>query len=135
MNPKEKKVRERGRTAFNRVIDEAGGVYNYQEVANLLDLNEEAVLNLSAEGGLLSFAMNDVTVFPVWQFNKESVIKEVIDIVHLLDDDCGISKALFFLTYDEDLGKTPIEAIKQNNPEDMKIIHILVKQYYVQVAR
>jgi len=53
----------------------------------------------------------------------------------MLDTSSSVGIFHFFLTYDEDLGQTPINALKEGMPRHLKMLKILAAQFNQQIAR
>ena len=124
-----------GKNAFRKQIEESGGVYSTKEVSELLGISPSAVRMRLMRGQLLAIPFGGTTVFPVWQFDENGVIEHFLEIKATLSTSSPVGVVQFFLTYDEDLGHTPIEALKSGNPSQLELVKILAKQFNKQVAR
>lgn len=128
-------VKLRGQMAFRRQIEEAGGVLNTQQVAELLGITPGAVRKRLERGRLLAVPFGEGANYPVWQFDENGVIEHFADIMAMVNTTSPAGMVQFFLAYDEDMGKTPIDALKEGNPRDFEIVKILAQQFNQQVAR
>jgi hypothetical protein len=104
-------------------------------VAELLDISEGAVRKRLERGRLLGIPFGENTSFPVWQFDDNGVVEHFAEIMALVETSSPIGKFRFFLTFDEDLGQTPIDALKDGDPKLLEIVKILATQFNQQVAR
>jgi hypothetical protein len=125
----------RGQMAFREQIEEAGGVFTTQQVAQLLGITPSAVRKRLERGRLLAVPFGEGANYPVWQFDENGVIEHFADIMAMLNTTSPVGMVQFFLTYDEDIGQTPIDALKEGNPRDFEIVKILARQFNQQVAR
>lgn len=132
---KRARLKLQGQIAFRHQIEQAGGVYSTEEVAKLLNISSGAVRKRLERGRLLSVPIGEKASFPVWQFGEEGVVKHFPDIMSSLKTSSPIGVVQFFLTFDEDLGETPIEALKSGGAEKLELVKILAEQHYQQVAR
>jgi len=125
----------RGQIAFRQQIEDSGGVYTTQQVAELLGISPSAVRKRLERGRLLAIPFGEGSNFPVWQFDETGVLEHFAEIMAMLDTASSAGKARFFLAYDEDLQQTPIDALKAKDAEQLEIVRILAQQFNQQVAR
>ncbi|MBL1274980.1 MAG: hypothetical protein COB30_002735 [Ectothiorhodospiraceae bacterium] len=125
----------RGQVAFRQQVEDSGGVYTTQQVAQLLDTTPGAVRKRLERGRLLGIPFGENTSFPVWQFDDNGIVKHFADIMKLVNTSSSLGKFYFFLTYDEDLGQTSIDALKDNDLKKFEIVKILATQFNQQIAR
>ncbi|MEJ1362011.1 MAG: hypothetical protein RPU34_05705 [Candidatus Sedimenticola sp. (ex Thyasira tokunagai)] len=134
MNRKEVLI-ARGLMAFRQQIEDAGGVYTTQQVTELLGITPGDVRKRLERGRLLAVSMGEGTSYPVWQFDDKGVIERFADIMAMISTTSPVGMVQFFLTHDEDMGKTPVEALKGGDPKQLKMVKILAQQFNQQVAR
>ena len=128
-------MKSAGEIALNKQIDDSGGLFTTLQVATLLGINPSAVIKLLERGRLLSLPFGGSIGYPVWQFNENGVVENFVDIMAMLDTSSSVGIFHFFLTYDEDLGQTPINALKEGMPRHLKMLKILAAQFNQQMAR
>ena len=134
MNKKDT-LKEHGVVAFRKQIKEAGGLIDAQQVAELLGTTPDAVRKRDQRGGLLSVSLGEGSNYPVWQFDETGVIDDFPEVMKMLDTESPVSIFRFFLTYDENLKKNPIEALKGGDTIELEMVYLLAKQFNQQVAR
>ena len=129
------KLKVAGQIAFNQQIDDSGGLFTTQQVATLLGINPDAVIKRLERGRLLALPFGESIGYPVWQFNENEVVEHFADILAVLDISSSAGMFRFFLTHDEGLGLTPINALKEGFPRHLKMVKILASQFNQQIAR
>jgi len=134
-NSKHALLKLKGQIAFREQVEQAGGLFTTQEVADLLDISLDAVCNRLERKQLLSIPNGEEPCFPVWQFKNNDVVNHFASIMALLDTSSSVGIFRFFLTYDEDLKCTPIEALEASNLNQLKIVKTLAIQFNQQAAR
>ena len=134
MVPKRALLKLRGQMAFREQLVKAGGVYSTQEVAELLGTSVGAIRKRAERNTMIAIASGGQLQFPVWQFSETGTIDGLVGILTALNT-TAVSAIQFLLTSDEDLGTTPLEAIKGANADQMGIVALLAKQWQQQVAR
>jgi len=132
---KKARLKLQGRPVFRQQLADAGGVYNTKEVADLLNISSDAVRKRAAQGRFLIVRLGEQTCYPVWQFDDGNIVEHFTDVMIMLDTTSSVGVVQFFLSYDEDLEQTPIEALKSGDPDKLAIVEILAKQFNQQVAR
>lgn len=125
----------KGQITFRQQIIDAGGTYSTIEVADLLGISTSAVRKRLECGRLLSVIFGDITSYPVWQFDEKGVVTQFVNTMALLDTSSPVSAFRFFLTHDQDLGCTPIKALKKGERKQLKTVKILAQQFNQQIAR
>ncbi len=126
-----------GKLQFEKLLDEAGGVYKLSEVKSLLKKKTDAIRKRVVRNTLIGRKDE----FPTWQFDaKDGVIREVSQVSQLLEHTDYVGKCLFFLTPCDDLeGKTPLEALTTGTSTEretrLNIVKRLARQYLKQGAR
>ncbi|MFK5949502.1 MAG: hypothetical protein QM500_12120 [Methylococcales bacterium] len=134
-NSKRALLKLKGQIAFREQVEVAGGVFTTKEVADLLSTSPGAVRKRVERKRLLTIPFGKEARFPVWQFDEHSVVNSFANIMALLDTSSPIGIFRFFLTYDDDLKCTPIEALKENNINQLRNVKILASQFNQQIAR
>jgi hypothetical protein len=132
---KKARLKLQGQLYFRQQIEESGGVYSTKEVADLLGVSASAVRKRHDRNGLLSVPVSKNPSYPVWQFDEQGVIKHFPEILDLLKTTSPVGAVQFFLTYDEDLGQTPIDALKSGDTDKLDMVRTLAAQFNQQVAR
>lgn len=125
----------KGQMAFRQQIEASGGVYTTEDVAKLLAITPSAVRKRLERERLLSVPFGDKTSYPVWQFDEQGVVKHFAEIMASLQTTSPVGVVQFFLTYDEELDQTPIEALKSGDATKLEAVKILAEQFNQQVAR
>ncbi len=124
-----------GQISFRQQIIDAGGAYTTKEVANLLGISASAVRKRLERGRLLAVPLGKSSSYPVWQFDENGVVGHFADVMAMVNTTSPVGMVQFFLTYDEDLGKTPIDVLKGGNLNDVKMVEVLAQQFNQQIAR
>lgn len=135
INPKRAVLKKLGQTFFAEQLEAAGGVLAEDEVASRLSKSVEEILAMTEHKQLLAVPVGTSKAYPVWQFSHDGVVPLFRETMALLDTNEPISIVQFFLAYDDDLGKTPIQALKDERPKELEIVAILARQFLRQVAR
>ena len=125
----------RGQIAFRKQITESGGAYTTKEVAELLGISPGAVRKRLERGSLLAVSLGENSSYPVWQFDDNGIVSHFSEIMAMVETNSSVGLVQFFLTCDEDLKQTPIEALKSGDPDRLAIVRILAQQFNQQVAR
>lgn len=128
-------LKQCGAEKFQKQIREAGGIYTTEEVSEFLGIPPNAVQKRLEQGCLLAVPFENNYGYPIWQFDKKDVVDHFSEIMAILNTSLPIGITQFFLTYDEDLESTPIEALKSCDPNQLEIVKLLAQQFYQQVAR
>lgn len=131
---KKETLKERGIAVFNKHVISAG-ILSARDVSELLNIPMSQVSERREKGLLLAVQIDQGTVFPGWQFDKGGVIDHFTEIMLMLATSSSVSVFRFFQTFDEDLGCTPTDALKNGDPSELEIVKILAKQFNNQVAR
>lgn len=98
--------------AFRQQIEAAGGNYTSQQVADLLGIKPDAVRKRRAKGQLIAISQGDHHVYPTFQFDQSGVVEHLPGLLDIPQAESPVDAVQFFLTPDEDLGDTPINALK-----------------------
>lgn len=136
LTPKALRLRLRGQLALRRLIGQHGGSLTAAEVAQLLDITPDAVRKRSRRGGLLTLPRGGHSVFPLFQFDVEAgrIVPGFSELLALLDTDSAPAKLRFFLTPDQDLGTTPIEALRDGGQGVRELLERKAQQFDQQLA-
>ena len=129
------KLKAAGQISLNQKIDDSGGVYTTKQVATLLGISPNAVIMRLERGHLLGLPFGESLGYPVWQFEENGVVEYFSEVMILLDTSSSAGMVRFFLTHDEDLGQTPINALKQGTPKQLEMVKNLATQFNQQIAR
>ena len=132
---KRDKLKAAGQITLNHMIHESGGVFTTQQVSSLLNINPSAVIKKKKRGRLLALPFGESISFPVWQFNENGVVENFAEIMAMLNTSSPFAVFRFFLTYDEDLKQTPINALKEGIPRQISMVKTLAAQFNQQVSR
>jgi len=124
-----------GHTAFHHQLHLSGGAYSTSQVADLLKISAEAVRKRVSRGKLLAIQLGDGHGFPVWQFDDGSVVQHFDEILGLLKNTRPVGAVQFFITENEVLGKTPIDALKQGSETELETVRLLARQWRQHIAR
>lgn len=133
---KELRLRLRGQLALHRLLDDNGGTLTTAEVAQLLGITPDAVRKRVRRGGLLAVPRGGHSVFPVFQLDvdKRRVVPGFDDILSQLDTASAPAKLRFFLTPDQDLGKPPIDALRDADSQTQKLLKQKALRFDSQLA-
>lgn len=136
LTPKALRLRLQGQLALRRLLDQHGGALSAAEVGQLLDITADAVRKRVRRGGLLALPRGAHQVFPVFQFDVEAgrVVPGFDALLAVLETDSAPAKLRFFLTPDRDLGTTPIEALRTDEPAVRALLKRKAQQFDQQLA-
>ncbi len=127
-------LRLQGQLVFYQQIEEAGGAYSSQQVADLLGIKPDAVRKRRNKGQLIAISQGKHSIYPVFQFDKSGLVENIQEILGILHVESPVDAVQFFLSPDEDLrGDTPINVLKKRSNKD--IVFRLAKQFGRHVAR
>ena len=113
----------------------SAGVLTAQDVSERLAISMSQVTERQNEGLLFAVQIDQETVFPAWQLVNNGVVDNFTETMLMLNTTSAVGVFRFFQTYDEDLGCTPIDALKKGEDQQIEMIRILAKQFSQQVAR
>jgi hypothetical protein len=136
LTPKELRLRLQGQLALRRLLAQHGGTLSVAEVAELLGITPDAVRKRARRGRLLALPRGGHSVFPACQFDIEDgrVVPGFDELLATLDTDSAAAKLRFFLTQDRDLGTTPIEALREADPDMRALLVRKARQFGQQLA-
>ncbi len=133
-NNKKAALKQRGAEAFAKQLREAGGTCSINEVSQLLGILKSEVKEQTGSE-FLGIQLQGETVYPVWQFDENAIVKNFTEIMAMLNTDSSVAIVQFFLTTDAVLKKKPINVLKGGDTKEIATVKILAKQFYQQVAR
>lgn len=125
----------RGQKAFREQLANAGGLYSLQRASEILGITSASVKMRIERKHLLAISIDGRIQLPVWQFSKTGAVDGFSDILSSLKNATPVSAIQFFLSYDEDLNMTVINALSSGNSDKTKIIQMLATQWQQQIAR
>jgi len=128
-------LKQRGQEAIRQILVASGGVYTRDQVAALLEISEEEVLELVEQGGLLVIELGGEHGFPKWQFDENGIVPRFAEILGILETSSPVGVIRFFLSQSVVLGCPPIKALKSNMPNQVEMVRLLAQQFNQQVAR
>jgi hypothetical protein len=133
---KELRLRLRGQLALRSLLEQGGGALTAAEVAELLGITEDAVRKRARRGKLLALPRGAHSVYPAFQFDldRRCPVPGLNAVLALLDTDSAPAKLRFFLTPDEDLGASPIEVLREGDPDARALVERKARQFGVQLA-
>jgi hypothetical protein len=136
LTPKTLRLRLQGQLALRRLLAQHGGTLSAAEVGQLLDISADAVRKRVRRGGLFALPRGAHQVFPVFQFDVEAgrVVPGFDALLAVLETDSAPAKLRFFLTPDRDLGTTPIEALRADEPAVHALLQRKAQQFDQQLA-
>ncbi len=135
ISSKRAKLQLKGLLSFRKQIENAGGVYSTQEVANLLNISQSAVRKRLERGRLFAIPYGENTSYPVWQFDEGGVLEHFLEIRDMLGTSSPVGAVQFFLNYEEDLEERPIDVLQRHDESKLNTVITLAKQFNQQVAR
>lgn len=127
----EARLKQRGAVGFDLQLKKAGGLYTADEVSHILDVTKNYV-DEKTGCVLLGIQVHGVMLYPCWQFEGNKLVDNFPEVMALLDA-TSVSIIQFFLTYVEELNKSPIEALINGN--DLATVIILAQQFQQHIAR
>ena len=128
-------LKQGGAEAFSKQLRNEGGTYTIDEVSRLLGISISEVEERTGSE-FLAVQLDEGISYPCWQFDGNEVVKYFSDVMAMLDlsySPVGIVQ--FFLTKDEDLNKSLIDALKDGNKKELALVKLLAQQFHQQVAR
>ena len=132
---KKDRLKSKGKSEFIKLIETYGGACSIDSVHNYINYTSDEAYQMISDGEILSYEHNGDVRLPLFQFeiNCFEVIQTIL--VRVIKSTSKISQILFFLNYDQDLGMTPIEAIRTGQHSKLDLVMILAKQFQQQIAR
>lgn len=130
---KRDRLRLKGKIAFQRQIQAAGGTYSTRDVASLLGVGTDAIRKRRTRGHLIAIPQGEHYGYPTFQFDNNGVIEHIPEVLDALQAESPVDSVQFFLTLNADLGSTPLEGLKQG--ADLDYILRLAGQFGRQLAQ
>lgn len=128
------RLRRLGEVRFRLLIENSGGVYLSEELAQLLNITTDRVLELACNRKLIGFQSNEEWAFPVGQFVDGALIAGVCDVLAEFpkgtDDETVV---LFFLSPYEGTRQTPLDLLK--NASHLERLKVSARTLYDHGAR
>jgi hypothetical protein len=99
--------------ASRRLIDENGGALTATQTGALLGISRQMVDKRRHAGKLLAISTGRHGYrYPAWQFERSGVLSGLEDVLKALASHDGWIQIAFFVSKNERLGGTPIEALR-----------------------
>lgn len=128
----------KGSKAKNGLIEEHGGVLDYNQVIQVTGWNKAVISNHLKSKKILSIKFGDETKFPAFQFDQQGMIKGLDRVINalLLQTNDFWSAFVFLLNGNDFLPyenpSTPLDAIKLG---DVDLVLDLIERRYDQSGR
>lgn len=114
-------VRLRGAIAKRELLEMDGGVLSPSSVAKLLQISRQAVGHRRAAGKLLGIEGPRGYLYPAWQFDGDRMLRDIDEILELLEEEDAWSKLIFFVrTNDAGGGKRPLDLLRKGKLDAVK---------------
>jgi hypothetical protein len=104
----------RGIEAKRRLIEENGGVFTAEQVAQIIGISRQAVEKRRQSGKLVAVSTGrHGYLYPAWQFNESGTLAGLQDVLAVLEPHDEWMKTIFFVSKNPRLGdRTPVEMLK-----------------------
>lgn len=123
---------DRGNRLFKKLLTEHGGVYTDAEVADYLRVSVDRVHECIENGRLIALEEDGETRIPAWQFQEHKTLPHLDDVLSLLKTSDPVAVIRFFVTFDPDIGMTPVDALRNNTKLD--VVRLRARQFGIQLA-
>lgn len=126
------KLLDRGNRLFKKLLTEHGGVYTDAEVAEYLGVSVDRVHECIENGRLIALEVDGQTLIPVLQFHEHEILPHLDDVLSLMETTDPVAVIRFFVTFDPDIGMTPVDALRNNTKLD--VVRLRARQFGIQLA-
>ena len=104
----------RGIEAKRRFIEENGGAYTSDQVAKIIGISRQAVVQRRTAGKLIALSTGrHGFLFPVWQFDESGTLEGLQEVLAILESDDEWARLIFFVGKNPHLGdRSPVEMLR-----------------------